>query len=557
MSYLKIIILVLFVVCNLLFGIYSPANAELAELGIYPFSVEPGSRPLGLGGAFAAIDDVSSSFYNPGGMAWAKGIGFTVRNAGNLSVLQAYPLGNNASLGLGVITRKYSNMPITGGTANSDSTLIALSYGSKLTYIPFLYDQPFFKRLGFGITIKGLMSQTLQRTGQADISGTGIEADFGLLWKGGDYWNVGLCLQNGLSASGGELGSIKWNNGSKEGIPARLKLGAAIDLIGDYSQPIRNDEHGVLLAAELDFYRSSATNFRLGGEWSYLDQYYVRAGVMELGVNLGFGLRQEDWGVDLASYVEPAINERSLRLSVLYFPKEWIVVKNLDLPRPTISLEDVLQSISLQDNVSTYDDRINIAGKVKPGVAIYINGSNVAVNDDFTFNAVVPLRMQKNLVLVEARYEGESKVWKYKVLRKAKVTVKEEEQIKAEIKKAQTPEEKEALRKKEENIIEARQQLESLVTLGVIEIKPDEQFVMQAGITRGELATWIVRARELKLPLVNEDLYKDVPRNNPLAPYVKAVVEAGIMQPYPDGTFRPNAFISKQEGEFIFKKFKK
>jgi len=533
------------------------ACAYIAELGIDPLLVEPGSRPLGMGGAFVALDDVNSGLYNPGGLAWAKGISLSFKDAGNLSVLQAYPTGNNSSLGLAIINTKYTNIPMSGGgSATSSGTVVALSFGSKLSLIPFIYDQPFFKRLGLGLTIKGLMSQTLRRTGQNDLSGTGYEVDLGALWKGGDWWNLGISLQDMLSANG-NMGAINWNDGTKEGLPARLKIGGAAYLMGDYDEPIRNDDQGLLVGLETDIKRNSSSQLRLGGEWNYQKAYFVRAGILNQNINLGLGMRMEDWGIDFSSYQDTVLSQRSLRLSVLYFPKEWIVVKKLDIAKPIIGLEDALESISLKDDIVTYDDRITVSGKVKPGVSVYINGANVSLGNDYAFNVVIPLRLKKNLIMVEARYEGEKKAWKYKVLRKAKIKVKEEEELKTKIKEAKTAIEKEKLIAEKEKVNQKKQALESLVTLGVIEVKPDQEFVMEAGITRGELAAWIVRATEIKLPLVNKNLYKDVPQDHILAPYIKAVVDAGIMQPYPDDTFRPNAFISKQEGEFVFKKLKK
>lgn len=533
------------------------ACAYLAELGIDPLLVEPGSRSLGMGGAFVAVDDLSSGLYNAGGLAWAKGIGLSFKDAGNLSILQSYPTGNNSALGFAVINTKYNNIAMSsGGSATSSGTVVSLSFGSKLSLIPFIYDQPFFKRLGLGLTIKGLMNQTLRRTGQTDLSGTGYEADLGMLWKGGEWWNLGLSLQDMLSANG-NMGVISWSDGTKEGLPARLKIGGAAYLIGDYSEPIQNDDQGLLLALETDIRRNSSSQLRLGGEWNYQKTYFIRAGVLGQSINLGFGMRMEDWGIDFVSYQDTVLNQRNLRLSVLYFPKEWIVVKKLDIQKPTIGLEDALESISLKDDIITYDDRITVSGKVKPGVSVYINGANVSLSNDYAFNVVIPLKLKKNLIIVEARYEGEKKAWKYKVLRKAKIKVKEEEELKTKIKEAKTEAEKEKLVAEKEKVNQKKQELESLVTLGVIEVKPDQEFVMETGITRGELAAWIVRAAEIKLPLVNKNLYKDVRQDHAFAPYIKAVVDAGIMQPYPDGTFRPNAFISKQEGKLIFKKFKK
>jgi hypothetical protein len=247
-------------------------------------------------------------------------------------------------------------------------------------------------------------------------------------------------------------------------------------------------------------------------------------------------------------------DQRASTLSLLYFPKEWIVVKKLDMEKPAILVEKPVETISLEDNIVTYDENINVFGKVKPGVEIYVNGLRGAVAPDNTFSVVVPLRLKKNLIVVEARYEGEKQSWKYKVLRKAKIQVAEEKKVEEAIKTAETKEEKEKLKEKKKEIEQKREKVESLVTMGVIEVTPEAEFVMEAGVTRGELSTWIVRAADLRLPAVEKDLFVDVPKDHPLSPYIKVIADLKLLQPFPDGTFRPEAFVSKEEGDAIFKR---
>jgi hypothetical protein len=158
----------------LFFALVQAAPAELSELGINPLLLEFGSRPLGMGGAFGALSDVHSVLYNPGGLAWAKGVSLTVQDSQNITALQAYPTGRNSALGLAVIKKVIEDVPFQiTGVANSESNVVVLSYGSKLSFIPALYRQPWFKRVGVGISVKGLAGQTLQRSGFIDRSGTG------------------------------------------------------------------------------------------------------------------------------------------------------------------------------------------------------------------------------------------------------------------------------------------------------------------------------------------------------------------------------------------------
>jgi len=539
------------------------AHAQLGEIGIYPLDLQNGARPLGMGAAFSGLaDDVNCILYNPGGMAWAKGISLTFRDFDNITAVQAYPTGYGSSLGLAVVTSKILDVPVTGGVANSDSNILVLSFGTKLNFLPLFFQQPALQRLGIGLNLKGLLTETLRRTGRPDRSATGWDMDLGLLWKGTDWWSAGITLQNILpihSLSGG--GTLKWDVGGEEGFPATEKIGFAAKIIGDLGSPIYREGSELIAGGELNFSRLHPTFLRLGGEWGLDKTYFLRAGIMQqykpgevsAAINLGAGYRNPDFGLDIVSYRDPLRQEAQTYISVLYFPKEWVVVKKLEVEKPGILLETALEKISLEDNIVTYNDRIDVFGKVKAGVEVYVNGLRAYTAEDNTFKVVIPLQPEKNLIVVEARYEGEKKVWKYKVLRKAKVVIAEEKQIEQQLKKALTPEEKEALRKKEQEIKERRSKVEELVTLGVIEVSPEAEFKLQASVTRGEMATWLAKSTGLPLPKVERNLFLDVKRDHPLAPFIKLVVDWDLLKPYPDGTFRPEASVSKEEGEKLFK----
>jgi hypothetical protein len=87
----------------------------------------------------------------------------------------------------------------------------------------------------------------------------------------------------------------------------------------------------------------------------------------------------------------------------------------------------------------------------------------------------------------------------------------------------------------------------------VIEVEPGKEFQLETGITRGELASWIVKAAGLPLPKLEEDPFPDVKRDHPLAPYIKVMAQSNLLSPFPDGTFRPEALVTKEEGERLFK----
>jgi hypothetical protein len=83
----------------------------------------------------------------------------------------------------------------------------------------------------------------------------------------------------------------------------------------------------------------------------------------------------------------------------------------------------------------------------------------------------------------------------------------------------------------------ARKQVIDLSTLGLIEGYPDGNFYPGRPITRGELATWIARVKKLKIPTLTKDPFFDVPKEHWRAPFIKAVVDAGLMISYDKNTF--------------------
>jgi hypothetical protein len=287
-------------------------------------------------------------------------------------------------------------------------------------------------------------------------------------------------------------------------------LGGSAKIIGDLKSPIFLEGRELLLAGELDLSRASSL-LRIGGEWGIDKTYYFRAGIIQqdkpggptTNLSLGLGYRLGEWGADLVSSHDPLRDENQVCLSILYLPKEWVVQKKLDFDRPAL-LEQALQKISLFDNLETYDDRIEVVGQVKSEVDVFVNDARAVTGSDNQFRVTVPLQVGKNLVVVEARYEGEVKDWKYKVLRKVKVDVSEEKALKEQLALAASSAETEALRQKEAQIAAKKNKVEELVTLGVVEVTPGAEFKLDASLTRGELATWLAKASGFRLPKVEK-----------------------------------------------------
>ncbi len=182
------------------------------------------------------------------------------------------------------------------------------------------------------------------------------------------------------------------------------------------------------------------------------------------------------------------------------------------------------------DDYVTYSSSISVEGEVKEGVTVLINGVNAYIKDDLTFKTEVLLNPGKNLIEITAIYNGQKMVLTRKILLKASF---------ADIKKD----------------FWAKEQIEILGTLGIIDPKEQREFNPEGRITKTEFAMWLVRAREILLPEVREDVAKDVPRDYWGAAYIKAVLDLGLMSLNPDGTFGPDKGLTEEEAIRSLKRF--
>lgn len=94
----------------------------------------------------------------------------------------------------------------------------------------------------------------------------------------------------------------------------------------------------------------------------------------------------------------------------------------------------------------------------------------------------------------------------------------------------------------------ARESIENLGTAGIVTGFPDGTFRPEKTLTRGELATVLVRIKDIPFTVNSKDSFTDVSKEHWVAKYVEAAKNAGLVIGYPDGSFRPYAKISREEG---------
>jgi hypothetical protein len=98
----------------------------------------------------------------------------------------------------------------------------------------------------------------------------------------------------------------------------------------------------------------------------------------------------------------------------------------------------------------------------------------------------------------------------------------------------------------------AKKQITDLSTLGIIEGYPDNNFMPDQPISRGELATWLTRAKGLKLVVPANDVFYDVPKEHWRAPYIKAVTDYGVMSGISNDRFGMDRSIKRKEAVEVF-----
>jgi hypothetical protein len=90
-----------------------------------------------------------------------------------------------------------------------------------------------------------------------------------------------------------------------------------------------------------------------------------------------------------------------------------------------------------------------------------------------------------------------------------------------------------------------------LASMGIISADSSGNYNLSNTVSRAEFAKMLVMASSYK-DLVDTSAksspYKDVPSENWAAPYIRIAVSSGIMSGYSDGTFRPDATLTLEQG---------
>ncbi|MBU0579982.1 MAG: S-layer homology domain-containing protein, partial [Candidatus Margulisbacteria bacterium] len=179
------------------------------------------------------------------------------------------------------------------------------------------------------------------------------------------------------------------------------------------------------------------------------------------------------------------------------------------------------------DRTVTTEDYLQVKGDLPAGVKQALVGGQVIIpNEDGSFETTVTLpELGKQLVTLEIIDEkGTTLTSQVRVLRKASAQDMDRDSY-------------------------AYNVVNDLLTLGVISTDQQNNFAPKRAITRGELASLIADVKGLAKAQAKP--LSDVPANYPYAAAITAVIDAGWMEVFTDGRFRPNDTLSRADGIII------
>ncbi|MBN2057478.1 MAG: S-layer homology domain-containing protein [Candidatus Saganbacteria bacterium] len=489
-----------------------------AKIALDPSIVGVGARSLAQGRCYAAFSGGPDSiFLNPAALTQQPRWGLTSMYSKLINQVNYVQLGwinplDLGTVGVGYLDASISGLqnavrdPVTGritfeaGLINYHNTIYYLSFGRVL-----------LKDLSAGIHLK------FYNQGYSNgVTGTGYDADLGLVYQAMPGLKIGFVQGNFIPASMG--GKITWASGAEEALASTSRIGVnysggLYNLSADYKiYPMLADEPGLLkLGAEL--WLAPTLALRLGSDQE----------TSETNFTAGLGVIFSEFEFDYAYHQYGAAENNTHVFSFSYgvgaeLPAQGGQKKMLSLQSP-------------QDESVLFRDSTEVRGTVAPSVKwVSINAQPVPLLNN-SFSALVSLKLGKNLIEVSA-FDDANKDLAY-----AKVRILKLKSF------ADVP-----------NDHWAARPIAIMAMENMVSGYPDSTFRPEGGITRAEMCALLMKIRGgsgVKQPTIFDDVFK----SNWASGYISGAVEAGLVNGYPDGTFKPNGKITRAEGVIIISRF--
>jgi len=527
-----------------------PALSEFQAVD--PTARSTNARIVGMGRAFTGLaDDPSAIFFNPAGLGSQKTLQFSsmsgkfIEDYNYLSAAAAIPTKYGVfSIGYGsfniggalpTVTQEGSNPsdPIyivdpTQTQISDQNSAYLLSYALK-----------FPKRLSVGANLK-LFSAGLTGGGIANGSATGSEMDLGILYEINPALKAGASLIDALPASMG--GKLTFSNGYYETYPVKLRVGLGCKVLGQEKALRAAGNHELLAAfdvesaptvsgrpvlyhAGLEWKPHKMVALRLGLDQSLFDNLNKSTSVVS-DLTYGIGLYYANFRFDYALH-----QFANFPLNSSYFSFSF-VPQIIEKPKEKVVIFEP------QDKLITFDQSVKVRGLIDDTdiKQLQINGNRVEITSKNLFEYNSPLNVGKNKIEINS-YEQKGKPGTpldYKKIRVLRLRT--------------FPDVPDGHW--------ARRQIALVSMLNIVNGYPDGMFRPEGDITRAEMATILMRAGQpvnhVKRVTGN---FNDVENDHWAVRYIMAASATGVVEGYPDGSFRPDGKITRAEGLTMITRF--
>ena len=575
MRFLKLINLI--VVIAVITGITAISAAFAATDPLY---LGVGARSLGMGKAYVAFaEDGETIFMNPAGLGTIDGPKLTSMYANLLNDVRYAVLGGTypteyGVIGGGLVSTGVSDIALYDGSGSSTGTasygnnVLFLSYGFELSQLAELgivtdyllakmpTETSLLAKYGKNIYLGGSLKYFTQGgsgVGSAG-NGSGIDLDVGVLYKPNSWLSLGLCQQNLLPMSFG--GSMSYSSGVKESIPSISKLGARVKVLGEGGlYQYGNNEFDIALDYDMHIYKPVISTAHIGAE------YWVPIPREVMGVKIPKKMLAIRAGLDQDPGPDGVINNITAGIGLRYAGVQFDYAYH--------SYNDI------PENATHYFSISYVGGEEKPVKKPKEKKEKVVESAAALIEVEAPA---DKLITRDKSIEVRGSVLKDETVVEVNalpVDIEEKTFIK-EIGLEQAGKHLIVVRAQDKDGTEeeVKRRVLRLVTFmdvaedhwaiepigycgtaGLIEGYPDGTFRPNRALSRAELATLLVRAKGEELPEVKRNVFPDIPKSHWAAPYIQAAKDMGLVKGYPDGTFKPNNEINKVEGVVVLARF--
>lgn len=506
-----------------------------------------GARQLGMGRAFVGVaDDISALFINPAGLTKIERPQFTSMSGnllGNfqyLSASGAYPskygsfgLGYSGAFAHGAITTKKINVTPTEERVIRDplysdmnfyENVFTLSYGKKISEI-----------LAWGLNLK-LFTGNLNGGPITNGTSFGQDADIGFLFQNNKSIRYGLSLKNFLPDG---LGQYKYATGQTETFPLAVKFGWAVNLFGKEGLQKTPQELILALDVEKETETAKPANLNLGLEWAPIELIAIRLGLDQTAIeniltnNLtaGIGLTYNKFRFDYAYHQLEGAADETHFFSLSY----GIGKKKFEGPSLAIIIP--------QDKTINFSEILDTEVKV----------INPVITTLKIMDQTHPVKDEKETIKTKVALPklGKNSLWAAGYDENAKFVAAEQVRILNLLKFTDVQKD-----------YWGHLEIAIVGTLDLISGYPDGTFRPRGNINRAELATLMFKAYQKQNPQFvpikgAKTTYQDLSETHWAKNYIMAATQVGIVEGYPDKSFRPQQTVTRAEGLAMIARFGK